>query len=310
MPKAPAIQFYIGDWFKDPAVQAAETATRGAWANMLMFMWEHKPRGFLIGTSEQLRKLANCRESEWPQILHELEDLKIADVTHDNGKITIKNRRMYREQKEKENNKLRQNKFRNNAKNNAGITPPSSSSSSSSLKNTIINGDERPENEKVTPPELSAPVLIFFKKFIELYPKGPDRVVPGSAKIEYWFRDHQKNGCDFALLISAVKKYRNSERVNNGCIMNPMNFLDQWPDWVDKEIGTDPIKENWIPDPRLIYSPCTRPGCTGVFQEFTFGARTKAECTVCHDPYHPPPGAGEAAREKVKNGLSKIGAMR
>jgi hypothetical protein len=300
MAKAPAIQWYIGDWFKDPAVQAGEAATRGVWANLLMYMWESKPRGVLTGTMEQMRKLANCKEHEWPVILSEIKELLIADVTEANGKITIKNRRMYREQKEKENNRLRQGKFRKNHQSNDEITPPSSSSSSSSLKNTIKSEGEKPENGKVTPPEINASVLAVFKKFMELFPKGPDRVVPGSAKIEIWFREHQKNGADFALLIAAVRKYRNSKQVNDGYIMNPMKFLDQWRDWGSTEIPKAPAKEVWMPDPKLIFGNCTRPGCSGMFQEFSYGARTKSECTVCHDPYKPPEGTGEEARKKVR----------
>lgn len=130
MGKIPAFQFYPADWLKDPGVQAATSATRGAWINLLCRMWESENRGTIEGTSDQIRKLAGCEPGEWMEIYKELVTLKIANVTEANKIITLKNRRMSRDHNRNKLNKMRQERFREKRKSNAEITPLSSSSSS------------------------------------------------------------------------------------------------------------------------------------------------------------------------------------
>jgi hypothetical protein len=45
--KLPSIQWYPGDWRKDPGVQALDYEHRGIWFEMLMLMWEGEERGLL-----------------------------------------------------------------------------------------------------------------------------------------------------------------------------------------------------------------------------------------------------------------------
>jgi len=101
MSKTPAFQFYPADWLKDPAVQAASSATRGAWINLLCRMWESEIRGLIIGTSDQIRKLAGCEKDEWETILNELKELNIAivqDCPENVRKMSIINRRMQKDE--------------------------------------------------------------------------------------------------------------------------------------------------------------------------------------------------------------------
>ena len=46
--KLPAIQFYVGDWRKDPGVQALDYETRGVWVEILCLMHESSDRGRLV----------------------------------------------------------------------------------------------------------------------------------------------------------------------------------------------------------------------------------------------------------------------
>ncbi len=46
--KLPAMQFYVGDWRKDPAVQALSFHDRGVWFEMLCLMFESPERGRLV----------------------------------------------------------------------------------------------------------------------------------------------------------------------------------------------------------------------------------------------------------------------
>ncbi len=46
--KLPAIHWYVGDWRKDPGVQALNYEHRGVWFEILMLMWESEFRGKLL----------------------------------------------------------------------------------------------------------------------------------------------------------------------------------------------------------------------------------------------------------------------
>ncbi len=48
MSKAPAFQFYTGDWRKDPAVQSLDHEHKGIWIDLLCIMWDSPERGRLV----------------------------------------------------------------------------------------------------------------------------------------------------------------------------------------------------------------------------------------------------------------------
>jgi hypothetical protein len=132
MGKAPAFQFYPGDWRRDTQVQMARMETRGVWFEMLCCMWDAPERGKLTGGKLEIARLLGCDVEVLQRALNEIEKLKIADVTNGNNEVTIINRRMKREQKQRESTRLRVKRHRSNKTSNAKVTPPSSSSSSSS----------------------------------------------------------------------------------------------------------------------------------------------------------------------------------
>lgn len=131
MGKAPAFQFYPGDWIQDTRILTP--VTRGIWIDMLCFMWRSEARGSLSGTIEQLARMLSCNASEITHAVHELSVTKIADVTECNDFVTVTNRRMAREEKVRKQTLSRVKKFRNaneKRESNGPVTPPSSSSSS------------------------------------------------------------------------------------------------------------------------------------------------------------------------------------
>jgi len=93
-------------------------------------MWESRERGKISGTPDELAKLLRATNGDFETFLKELERHNFADVTNCNNEVTLINRRMYREQKIRDNTRLRVSKFRSNAKCNAPVTELSSSSSS------------------------------------------------------------------------------------------------------------------------------------------------------------------------------------
>ena len=143
--KKPSMQWYPGDWLKDPCVGQCSPQTRGVWVDMLSLMHENGRTGKLQGTYESLARVCRCSIEQFKKTITELKDTNTATVTVRNKKITIINRRMNKEYKERESNKNRQLKFRKKSQpdllqeNNEEVTSYSSSSTSLSKESTKEN---------------------------------------------------------------------------------------------------------------------------------------------------------------------------
>jgi hypothetical protein len=143
--KAPAFQFYPGDYRKDPQLRMASWATRGQWMEMLCAMWDAPERGVLRGTVDQLCRLIGCTTGEMGSFLEEAEQLRFADVaflpaddachgpsqkTHAgcHAIVTVTNRRMVRDEKRRQDDARRQARHRRKS----DITPESQAESQQS----------------------------------------------------------------------------------------------------------------------------------------------------------------------------------
>lgn len=98
--KRPAMQFYIGDWKKDPNVRACSIGARGLWVEMILAMFECEPRGYMLvgskqATVQQIAVMAGCSLEETQVLLKELEDARVFSRTEDG---TIYSRRMVRDE--------------------------------------------------------------------------------------------------------------------------------------------------------------------------------------------------------------------
>jgi hypothetical protein len=142
--KAPAFQFYVRDWLSDPELQSCPASTRGIWINCLCFMWESQGRGKLTGKKDYLARMLNATAAEFDQFLKDASVTKFANVTICNSDVTIENRRMSREEKEKKNTRMRVRRHRESKPCNADVTPPSSSSSSSSCTKVHLKDQKKP----------------------------------------------------------------------------------------------------------------------------------------------------------------------
>jgi hypothetical protein len=124
MGKAPADQFYWGDWLNDTGLQSASTVSRGVWINMLCRMWFAPVKGELSGTREQLSKLCNANVTELITLENDIKMHHFADLVTDdcNGIVTVRNRRMYRKGIEQKNAYLRVKRHREKKHCNAKVT--------------------------------------------------------------------------------------------------------------------------------------------------------------------------------------------
>jgi hypothetical protein len=138
--KPPAFQFYTGDWLKDPKLSMCLPATRGIWIDAIAAMHENCRSGTLSGTPGQLSRVLRCTESAFMAAIMDLQATGAADVTERNGIVTLINRRMYRESKERESNRLRQSRLRGSQSREPPVAKMSRSLSSSSSSNTSPSG--------------------------------------------------------------------------------------------------------------------------------------------------------------------------
>lgn len=118
MGKRPSLQFYPGDWLKDPAVRFVSLAARGLWIDMLSIMFECDPKGRLslcgkLMPVEHLARMVGGSTDEVSRLLTELAASGVYSVTEDG---IIYSRRMVRDEAEREATKDRVRKFRKRQK--------------------------------------------------------------------------------------------------------------------------------------------------------------------------------------------------
>ena len=159
--KRPSFQFYPSDWLRDTALRSCSAGARGLWIDMICFMHEGSPYGYLkVGEKVILADNLHRMVGETLEVvqgwLHELELAGVFDV--DNGIIC--SRRMIRDeelrQKRAEGGKLGGNpNLKGIQKVNLKVeqevkqisTPSSSSSSSSSIKDISQGKPAKPKRK-------------------------------------------------------------------------------------------------------------------------------------------------------------------
>jgi len=139
MGKLPAFQFYPGDWIQDTATLSL--SARGAWIDLLCALWRSPIRGQLTLSIIEYGRLLRTTPLRARAVLDELIHRQICtSVTEGNGDVTVINRRMEREERERKSTRLRVKRFRNAESNGIGngdVTVPSSSSKDSSSSSKL-----------------------------------------------------------------------------------------------------------------------------------------------------------------------------
>jgi len=139
----PSFQFYPADWLKDPRLKRCTRETKGMWIDIICYLHESDTRGKISATVEEWCRLAGCSAEEFSEFLTENKQKKFADISERNGFVTVKNRRMYREEKARQDNNNRQKRHRskkNNGDNNEDLTEDVTPYSSSSPSTSVMKG--------------------------------------------------------------------------------------------------------------------------------------------------------------------------
>lgn len=96
MAKQPYIPLYTGDYLKDTRMLPLEA--RGAWVDLMVFMWDAKERGVLVGTMPEYAMLMSCTLEQANFAIGLLQQKGICDFeVMSNGLIKLICRRMVRE---------------------------------------------------------------------------------------------------------------------------------------------------------------------------------------------------------------------
>jgi len=173
--KLPAMQWYPGDWRKDPGVQALSYEERGVWFELLMLMHDCEDRGKLMlnGKPIEHKRLAvmlRLTEAEITEHITQYITLGVASVCPDTGAVMC--RRMVRDEANRMKNVINGKKGGNpafekgkdnpyykrpdnptdNPKDNRKISPSSSSSSSSSEECIVPTSGTATPRKRFTPP--------------------------------------------------------------------------------------------------------------------------------------------------------------
>lgn len=99
--KLPALQFYTGDWLKDPSVQALDHEHKGVWMDLLCMMHESTDRGRLVLPTGQpfpdagIARFLGLEQAKWKQIRSNL--LAYGVASQDEAGV-LYNRRMVRDE--------------------------------------------------------------------------------------------------------------------------------------------------------------------------------------------------------------------
>lgn len=152
--KAPSFPFYVRDWLVDLGEHPLEI--EGAWIRFCAKAWLSEKKGVLTKNLAQWARLFGVDLAAAFRILQYLQQEGIGDVfphvtealQKNNAEITVMSRRMIRDEKEKENNRLRQKRYRAtrnvSQKSNAPVTAMKTLSSSSSASAKKKEEDSSP----------------------------------------------------------------------------------------------------------------------------------------------------------------------
>jgi len=100
MARAPAFQFFAGDWLRDPALRACTLGARGLWIDIIAYMHQAEPYGHLTvgGMPVTDQVLARMVGADLRQVRRALRELEAAGVFSRTEVGVIYSRRMVRDQ--------------------------------------------------------------------------------------------------------------------------------------------------------------------------------------------------------------------
>jgi len=110
--RLPWVKWFPTDWLGDSRVQRAPLAVRGAWFEILNHMF-HEGEASITATAQEFATgIVHATKRETVKMLSAISLRGIADVEWKGSKVTVVSRRLMRDLKRKEGDKIRQRRHR------------------------------------------------------------------------------------------------------------------------------------------------------------------------------------------------------
>jgi hypothetical protein len=239
VPRLPWEKFWYDDWKADPALARCRPSSRGVWIDALCFLW-HEGVGEYTAEAEEWAVICRCKVDVFMAAVGEFERYKVCDVTVEgegsNSHVTLKCRRLSRESKKREQNRLRVQRHREMKAKREPVTPP-----------VTRDARARPEAQKPRSPEAISPTpkpsrvpagpLEYPPEFEELWGAYPRPVGKKAAFAKC--RVKLKEGATWERLIAAAENYAKWARDNGKeqtFLKHARTFYgpqDHWEEWVE-----------------------------------------------------------------------------
>jgi uncharacterized protein YdaU (DUF1376 family) len=121
MGKLSWMKFWPKDFIRD--TRGLSPSAKGVWIDLICYLWDCNPRGYFVGDLVSLQRITGADENTLEDALKQFVTLNVADLKRDcNGNVTVCCRRMEREEKERENIRLRVVRHRSKPSCNANVT--------------------------------------------------------------------------------------------------------------------------------------------------------------------------------------------
>ena len=232
MGKLPWAKFFYADFTQD--TQILSNQATGGWIRILCQMW-HKNSGTLSFTKKQLSRLLGADENKSMEIIREIMENKIGNVniTGPNEKITVISRRIKREVTDRENNRLRQERFqskKNKRNDNGSITGEKSEAKKSEAKKSDLKPINIVEREE-----------IFNSQFWTVYPPRNGKRREKKKALDQFKRIPEK---DIPKILLGVRNYQQSKEVLRGYAKDAFRWIRDrsYMDWQTPD-EPEPFKE-------------------------------------------------------------------
>ena len=147
MNKLPWFKFFPADWIKETRILSAEE--KGIWIDLLAYMWESPTRGKIVSDWESIGKMIGVPWLDIATIVTRMKWKNVLDLTEANKIITLKCRRMERDETSRKNNRIRQLRHYRKQKSNAYLTLKKSEVRSQ-IKDSIEPSVQKPVNSETS----------------------------------------------------------------------------------------------------------------------------------------------------------------
>ena len=244
--KRPSFQFYPSDWLRDTALRSCSTGARGLWIDMICYMHEGNPYGYLkVGDKvilpPNLARMCGLTTQEVEGWLEELEEAGVYEVDEEGA---IFSRRMIRDENLravraaggklggnpnlKDNHKVNlKDKPKVQKKDKQKPTPSSSSSSSSS------NPPNPPEGDGVEQIDVAVDDMHGCAEFWKTWPSGPRKAGMVAIQKKWVTRELAKEADE---ILAHLRFMKETDDWKRGFAPAPMTYINQqrWKDGIPK----------------------------------------------------------------------------